>query len=78
MINNSTAEELAALTPQQIDSMDAFGLSATIMKLSKLHVHQPQLYAACVERHLKFAAADSTRHLSNVVYGLCKATPFIR
>jgi hypothetical protein len=71
--DSSTAEELADVINQHIDSMNTFSLPAAIVKLYKLQVQQPPLYAACVQRYLQFAAADSTRHLSNVVYALCKA-----
>jgi hypothetical protein len=73
IIHSSTAEQLAALINQHIDSMGAINLAAAIMKLSKLRVQQPQLYDSCVQRYLRFAAADSVRGLSNVVYALCKA-----
>jgi hypothetical protein len=76
--NSSTAEQLAALLHRHIDSMNSISLSAAIMKLSKLQVQQPQLYDACVKRYLQFAAADSTRNLSNVVYYLCTAPQVIR
>jgi hypothetical protein len=49
-----------------------------ILKLSKLQVQQPQLYAACAHRYLPFAAADSARNLSNMVFALCKAPRSIR
>jgi hypothetical protein len=76
--NSSTAEQLAALILQHIGSMDAISLAAAIMKLSKLQVQQPQPYDACVQRYLQIAAPYSTRHLSNVVYALCKAPQEIR
>jgi hypothetical protein len=76
--NSSTEEQLAALIHQHIDSMNAINLSAAIMKLSKLQAQQPQPYDVSVQRYLQFAAADSTRHLSNVVYALCKAPQAIR
>jgi hypothetical protein len=53
--------------------MTASSLPAAIMKLSKLQAQHTQPYDECVQRYLQFAAADSTRHLSNVVYVLCKA-----
>jgi hypothetical protein len=76
--NSSTAEQLAARIAQHIDSMNAINLSAAILKLSNLHVRQPKPYAVCVRRYLQFAAADSTRNLSNVVYALCQAPQVIR
>jgi hypothetical protein len=76
--NSSTPEQLAALIHRHIDNLNAISLSAGIMKLCKLQEKQPQLYAVCVQRYLRFAAADSTRNLSNVVYALCKAPPVIR
>jgi hypothetical protein len=48
------------------------------MKLSKLQVEQPQPCAACLKRYLPSAGTSSTRHLSNVVYALCKAPQVIR
>jgi hypothetical protein len=78
IMNSSTAEELAARIDQHIDRMDTINLSAAIMRLQKLRVQQPQPFAVCVQRYLQFAAADSTRNLSNVVYALCKAPPAIR
>jgi hypothetical protein len=78
IMNSSTAEELAARITKHIDNMDAINLSAAIMKLCKLQVQQPQLYDACVQRYLQFAAADSTRNLSNMVFALCKAPQSIR
>jgi hypothetical protein len=78
IINKSTAEQLEKLIQQHIHSMTASNLPAAIMRLQKLKVQQPQLYAVCVQRYQQFAAADSTRHLSNVVYALCKAPEVIR
>jgi hypothetical protein len=78
IMNSNTAEELAAWIAKHIDSMDAINLSAAIMRLFKLGVQQPQLYDVCVQRYLQFAAADSARNLSNVVYALCKAPQVIR
>jgi hypothetical protein len=76
--NSSTEQQLANLLQQYIDSMNAISLSAAIMKLCKLQVQQPELYNACVKRYLQFAAGDSTRNLSNVVYYLCTAPQVIR
>jgi hypothetical protein len=78
IINKSTAEQLEKLIQQHIHTMTASNLPAAIMRLSKLKVQQPQLYAVCVQRYQQFAAADSTRHLSNVVYALCTAPEVIR
>jgi hypothetical protein len=76
--NSSTTGQLAALIDQHIDSMNTISLSAAIMKLFKLQAQQPQPYAVCLQRYLQFAAADSTRSLSNVVYALCKAPQVIQ
>jgi hypothetical protein len=76
--NSRTAEHLAALIHQHIGSMNGISLSAAILKLSKLQVQQPELSDVCVQCYLQFAAADSTRNLSNVVYALCTAPQVIR
>jgi hypothetical protein len=76
--DSSTEQQLAALIQQHLDSMDAINLAAAIMKLPKLRCRDQQLYVSCVQRYLQFAPGDSARHLSNVVYALCKSPPTIR
>uniref|UniRef100_A0A383VQ77 RAP domain-containing protein n=1 Tax=Tetradesmus obliquus TaxID=3088 RepID=A0A383VQ77_TETOB len=71
--DSSTTQQLAALIQQHFDSMDTIHLSAAITKLSRVGCRDPQLYAACVQRYLQFAPADSARNLSNIIYALCKA-----